>query len=76
MGLMDLHIQRHAVTCEIDAKIYRGTYWVAGKILTVTTGMAGKSRQIGSAPNEVLARQLLEVMAREGKAYLERPVPV
>ena len=37
--------------------------------------MAGKSRQIGSAPNELLARQLLEVMAREGKAYLERPVP-
>ena len=44
---MNMHIQRHSITCEVDAKTYRGTYWVAGKILTVATGMAGKSKQVG-----------------------------
>lgn len=28
----------YPVTCEIDGKMYRGTYWIAGKILTVSTG--------------------------------------
>lgn len=66
---MDMPIQRHPITCEVDGKTYHGTYWVAGKILTVTTGMAGKSRQVGSVPHVALARELLEVLAREGKAY-------
>ena len=29
---------RSPVTCEIDGKLHKGTYWIAGKILTVTTG--------------------------------------
>jgi hypothetical protein len=70
---MDFYIKRHPITCEIDSKTYRGTYWVAGRILTVATGMAGKSRQVGSTAHEVLARQLLEVMAKDGKAYQDSP---
>ena len=71
---MVMHIQRHTITCEIDTETYRGTYWVAGKILTVSTGKAGKSRQVGAIPNEVLARQMLEALARDGKAYLTTAV--
>jgi hypothetical protein len=46
----------------------RGTYWIAGKILTVSTGMGGKSKQVGSAPAEARAKQLLQELAKEGKA--------
>jgi hypothetical protein len=56
------------VTCEIDGKTYRGTYWVAGKILTVSTGMGGKSKQVGSTLAKDLAKQLLLKLAEEGKA--------
>jgi len=59
---------RNSVTCEIDGKTYRGTYWVAGKILTVSTGMGGKSTQVGSTTPETLAEQLLRKLATEGKA--------
>lgn len=65
---MNLPIRRHPVTCEVNGKTYHGTYWVAGRILTVTTGKDGKSRQVGSVPNEVLAKQLLEILVQEGKA--------
>jgi hypothetical protein len=41
---------------------------VAGKILTVSTGSGGKSRQVGTTPVEVLAKQLLQELAKEGKA--------
>ena len=34
---------RYPVTCEIDGKTFKGTYWIAGKILTVSTGMGGKA---------------------------------
>jgi hypothetical protein len=60
--------QRHTVTCEIDGKTRRGTYWIAGKILTVSTGMGGKSRQVGSTPTEILAQELLRELVKEGKA--------
>jgi hypothetical protein len=59
---------RQTVTCEIDGKTYRGNYWIAGKILVVSTGMGGKSRQVGSTPAEILAEQLLRELAKEGKA--------
>ena len=59
---------RYPVTCEFDGKLHRGTYWVAGKILTVSTGLGGKSTQVGAVPDEVLAKQLLEQLAKEGKA--------
>ncbi len=65
---MDKALPRYPVTCEIDGKVCRGTYWVAGKILTVSTGLGGKSRQVGSMPAEVLAQQLLLELARDGKA--------
>lgn len=64
----DKYPQRHPVVCEIDGKEYRGNYWVAGKILTVSTSMGGKSRQVGAMKPETLAKQLLEYLAKEGKA--------
>ena len=65
---MDNNPPRYPVTCEIDGKAHRGTYWIAGKILTVSTGMGGKSKQVGSTPAEILAKQLLQELAKEGKA--------
>lgn len=65
---MDNNPPRYPVTCEIDGKAHRGTYWIAGKILTVSTGMGGKSKQVGSTPAEILATQLLQELAKEGKA--------
>ena len=65
---MDRAPHRFPVTCEVEGKTYRGTYWVAGHILTVATGMGGKSKQVGSAPTEILAKQLLLQLAKEGKA--------
>lgn len=60
--------QRHLVTCEIDGKTHKGNYWIAGKILVVSTGMGGKSKQVGSTPAEILAEQLLRDLVKEGKA--------
>jgi hypothetical protein len=65
---MDNNPSRHPVSCEIDGKAHRGTYWVAGKILTVSTGKGGKSTQIRGTPAETLAKQLLHKLAMEGKA--------
>ena len=65
---MDQTPPRHPVTCEIDGKAYKGTYWIAGKILTVSTGLGGKSKQVGSAPAEDLAKQLLRALVTDGKA--------
>jgi hypothetical protein len=65
---MDQTPPRYPVTCEIDGTTYTGNYWIAGKILTVSTGMGGKSKQVGTAPAEKLAKQLLQELAKEGKA--------
>ena len=65
---MEKVVPRIPVTCEIDGKVYRGTYWIAGKILTVSTGMGGKSRQVGTTSAEDLAKQLLQQLVKEGKA--------
>lgn len=65
---MDQNPPRHPVTCEIDGKMYKGNYWIAGKILTVTTGKGGKSKQVGSTPAEDLAKQLLQELVKAGKA--------
>ena len=65
----DKYPQRHPVFCDIDGINYRGTYWVAGKILTVSTGMGGKSKQVGAMKPLDLAKQLLGLMAKDGKAY-------
>lgn len=65
---MDQNPPRYPVTTEIDGKTYRGNYWIAGKILTVSTGLGGKNRQVGSTPAETLAKRLLQELAKEGKA--------
>jgi len=68
LQLLERNPPRFPISCEIDGKRRRGTYWVAGKILTVATGMGGKSRQVGATPVETLARQLLQELANQGKA--------
>ena len=65
---MDQSPPRHPVTIEIEGKTYKGNYWVAGKILTVSTSKGGKSRQIGLTPAEVLAKQLLQELVKDRKA--------
>ncbi len=65
---MEKVVPRIPVTCEFGGKTYRGTYWVAGKILTVSTGRGGKSKQVGSTAPHALAEQLLQQLAQEGKA--------
>lgn len=65
---MDKSPPRNPVTCEIDGKTYKGTYWVAGKILTVATGLGGKSKQVGATTAANLAEQLLRTLAKDGKA--------
>ena len=60
--------QRHRVSCEIDGKTHNGNYWIAGKILVVSTAKGGKSTQVGSMPAEALAKKLLLQLAEEGKA--------
>ena len=62
------NLPRHPFSIEIDGKTYKGTYCVAGKIITVSTGLGGKSRQIGANPPVAMAEQLLGVLARAGKA--------
>jgi hypothetical protein len=59
---------RHTVTCEIDGKTHKGNYWIAGKILVVSTAKGGKSTQLGATSPETLAGQLLRKLAKEGKA--------
>ncbi len=58
---------RHPVTCEHQGKTYKGTYWVAGKILTVATGGGGRSKQVGMMEPQELAVQLLLELVRAGK---------
>jgi hypothetical protein len=65
---MDTNPPRYVVACEVNGKMHRGTYWVAGKILTVATGMGGKSTQVGSTTPQNLATRLLGEMVKEGKA--------
>jgi len=65
---MDTTSPRTPLTCGIDGKTYLGTYWVACKILTVSTGMGGKSTRVGSTRPETLAEQLLRELAKEDKA--------
>ena len=59
---------RHPITCELEGKAYRGKYWIAGKIMTVATGLGGKSRQVGAVDPEELAKRLLGELVRAGKA--------
>ena len=59
---------RQPITCEFQGKTHKGTYWVAGKILTVATGGGDKSRQVGTMGAEALAMKLLLELVMAGKA--------
>ena len=59
--------RRHPITCEFEGKTHKGTYWVAGKILTVATGGGGKSKQVGTMRPRELAMQLLLELVKAGK---------
>jgi hypothetical protein len=59
---------RHPITVELDGQTHKGTYWVAGKILTVATGRCGNSKQVGTMEPEVLAKQLLLELVKAWKA--------
>jgi hypothetical protein len=58
---------RYAFTIEVDGNLHKGTYWVAGKILTVSTGLGGKSKQVGTMEPEDLAKKLLLELVEAGK---------
>lgn len=61
-------LPRYPITCEVDGKRHKGIYWVAGKILTVSTGLGGKSKQVGTMEPEALAKQLLLELVKVGQA--------
>ncbi|MCX7181009.1 MAG: hypothetical protein NTX56_20335 [Proteobacteria bacterium] len=67
---MDIRTEppRHTFTVEVEGKLHKGTYWLAGKILTVSTGLGGKSKQVGTTEPEDLAKQLLLELVKAGKA--------
>jgi hypothetical protein len=60
--------QRSRISCEVDGNTFEGNYWVAGKILVVSTAKGGTSTQLGPWSPESLAEQLLRKLAIEGKA--------
>ncbi len=60
--------EHRRVSCQIDGKTYHGNYWIAGKILVVSTARGGKSTQVGASPAEALAMRLLQELAQVGKA--------
>jgi hypothetical protein len=59
---------RFPITCEVDGKTFKGNYWIAGKILVVSTAKGGKSTQLGAHVPGALAERLLNQLAEEGKA--------
>jgi hypothetical protein len=59
---------RHVVTIEVEGNLHKGTYWVAGQILTVSTGLGGKSKQVGTMGPRELAKKLLLELVKAGKA--------
>jgi len=62
------HQPHHRISCEIDGKTFHGNYWVAGKILVVSTSKGGASTQLAPHQPEALAGRLLRKLAGEGKA--------
>lgn len=67
-AMRDTPPSRHPITCDYAGKTHKGTYWVAGMILTVATGGGGKSKQVGTMVPEELAKQLLLDLVLAGKA--------
>jgi len=62
------HQQHHRISCKIDGKAFEGNYWIAGKILVVSTSKGGTSTQLAHHHPEALAVRLLQKLAEEGKA--------
>ena len=60
--------QRHRISCEIDGVSYAGNYWIAGKILVVSTSKGGASHQVGTGDQSSQAIKLLRRLASEGRA--------
>lgn len=59
---------RHPITYECDGKTHKGTYWIAGKILTAATGGGDKSKQVRMMKPQELAQQFLLELVKAGKA--------
>ncbi len=55
------------ISVEVEGTTYPGLYWVDAGIVTVTTGLATKRSELGSAPAEAVARMLLKEIAQEEK---------
>jgi len=62
------HQQHHRISCKIDGETFDGNYWIAGKILVVSTSKGGTSTQLAHHHPEALALRLLQKLAEEGKA--------
>ncbi len=60
--------QRYRISCEFDGKTYEGNYWVAGKILVVSTAKGGASTRLDHRVPKALAEEMLRQLATEGKA--------
>lgn len=60
--------QRQRINCEVDGQTFEGNYWIAGKILVVSTAKGGASHQLGTSQPQALAEKLLRKLAGEGKA--------
>jgi hypothetical protein len=60
--------QRRRIICNVDGKTFEGNYWIAGKILVVSTSKGGTSTQLAHHNPEVLAGRLLTKLAGDGKA--------
>lgn len=60
--------QHHRISCKIDGQTFLGNYWVAGKILVVSTSKGGASTQLAPHQPEALAEHLLRKLAVDGKA--------
>ena len=60
--------QHQRISTDVDGQSFSGNYWIAGKILVVSTAKGGASHQLGTSQPEALAKKLLRQLGREGKA--------
>lgn len=60
--------EHQKISVLVDGQTFDGNYWVAGKILVVSTAKGGASHQLGSESPEVQAKRMLRKLALDGKA--------
>jgi len=60
--------EHRRISIDVDGQTYSGNYWIAGKILVVSTAKGGASHQLGTSQPQALAENLLRKLAGEGKA--------